>query len=546
MQLVLKPLVYPAPPAPLLITGDPDSYLPDVAYEYRFDVTGAIGKASAVKTSGTLPSGHQLYYDNFNDEVVVKWPAAAAGATPNQNLSFENAGGWVGPQWTIDNSTSYAGGQSAKFLGAGRADFVNNTVEIDGTTVVTATCRVAQGASSANAVRAAIGVRAFTPTGTVDFVGNFVVSSNPNWQLSSITAALPAGTTAFALFIRGERFRGKDPLWVDAVTCDYTTAVGTGSVDDIPLSFRVTDSAGRTADWSGVIPETIAAGTYVEYLPVAISQHSFNGVGVSALTLATARDTNVTPATGTITNGGASVWIQVDLGSAKEVCTVTLGTGTIEGLSVGGWMARGGRIEWSANGTTGWTQVTDCYQYTAANDLPVADFDIHFAPATARYWRVSRVDGTALRTSTFRLWGYLGGLVSSTFTVTQSSAFGGLTGTFANLGEVPNNIATGAATNNGPSEWIQVDLGSVKQIKRVVLSGGTLPGWGAVGAYLIPSDLTTSSDAVTWSTPQNVVGQFNDLAPTEHGLLIDVTARYVRLHRAGYLATTAFRVYTLP
>lgn len=544
-----RPLVYPVPAAPITIVGEPDNYQADEAYEYRFAVTGAIGKAAALKLTGTLPSGGVLYYDNFTDEVVIKWPARTVGATPNQNLSFENNEAWTGPsQWTFDNTNPSSGFRSAKFLGAGVADFVNNPVDTDGVTTVTATCKVAQGASAKNAVRAAMGIRYFLPSGSVDTLGNFVGSSDPSPQVSSVDATVPAIATGFALFIRGERFRENKALWVDEVTCSYITDVGTGSVDDIPLSFRVTDSAGRSADWSGVIGEGAAAGTFIEYIPVAISQHSFNGPGVVAATLASMRDTNVAPATGTITNGSASVWIQLDLGTAAEICTAYLGTGAIAGSTLGGWMSRGGRIQWSANGTTGWTDVTDCYQYVTVGDAVPADHPIHFSPVTARYWRVARADGSALRTATFRLWGYVGGTVNATSTITQSSVFGSLAGSFANLAEVPNNTATGAATGNTGTEWIKADLGSVKAVRRLVLSGGTLPGWGSAGTYLNGgiAYIQTSLDNVTWTTAQPIVGVVADLAPTEHAYDITATARYVRVSRPGYLSTTAFRVYTLP
>jgi hypothetical protein len=548
MTTFQRPLVYPTPAAAIVISGTPDDYMPDEAYEYRFSVTGAIGKASATKLTGTLPPGGVLYYDNFTDEVVVKWPAKALSATPNQNLSFENNEAWTGPsQWAFDNTHATGGFRSAKFLGAGTADFVNNTVDIDGVAVVTASCKVQQGASQKNAVHAAIGVRYFLPSGPVDVLGNFIGNSSPSVQTSSVTATVPAIATGFALFVRGERFRENKPLWVDEVTSSFVTVVGTGSIDDIAFSFRVTDSSGRSADWSGLIAEGNAAGTFVEYLPISVSQHSVFS-GTTAATLATIRDVNVAPCTGAVTNNVAGAWLQVDLGAAKEICTVVLGTGIIDDASLGGWFGRGGRIAYSSN-LTDWTEVTDCYQAVSAPESPPADFSVHFAPATARYWRVLKTAGSsALRTSTFRLYGYAGGLVNATTTITQSSVFGGLTGTFANLGEVPNSLTTGAATGNTGTEWIKADLGSIKAVRRLVLAGGTLSGWGSAGTYLNGGTayVQTSLDNITWTAAQPLVGVIADSAPAEHCCDITGVARYVRISRPGYLSTTAFRVYTLP
>ena len=327
------------------------------------------------------------------------------------------------------------------------------------------------------------------------------------------------------------------------MTCSYTTDVGTSSVDDIPLSFRVTDSAGRTADWSGVIAEGAVAGTFIEYLPVAVTQSSVQG-GHTA-TLSNIRDVNVSPSTGAQTFNTTDEWVRVDLGSAKELTTIYFGTGTLGGSSTGSWLGHGFLVQHSPDGVS-WTSVSDTYLHMTTTDSPPTDYAVHFSPASARYWRIKATQ--SIRTATLRTWGYVGGIVPATTTITQSSVFGGLTGSFANLGEIPNNTTTGAATNNGALEWIKADLGSIKQVRRVVLSGGTLPGWGGAAAYLNGGlcYIQTSLDNVTWDSARIVTGVIFDTAPMEHAFDVSAAARYVRLSRPGYLSTTAFRVYTLP
>lgn len=126
--------------------------------------------------------------------------------------------------------------------------------------------------------------------------------------------------------------------------------------------------------------------------------------------------------------------------------------------------------------------------------------------------------------------GAVGTSTNLTYTVSQSSALGGFVGSFANLTDGLTN--TGAVTDSvsPPNSWIRFDLGAIRQIDRVSLSGGQLGPYVGLGGALNNSLLQSSFDGSSWSTV---------LAPsgvTDTGLTnfaLSCRARHLRLIRTG-------------
>ena len=132
------------------------------------------------------------------------------------------------------------------------------------------------------------------------------------------------------------------------------------------------------------------------------------------------------------------------------------------------------------------------------------------------------------------------------YTASQSSVYGGATGTFANLTD--GSFTTGAGTDGaGTVQWIQADLGSSKVINRIRLGGGTLPVWGAIASYINNSAyLEFSNDGSTWATLIQLIQGISDSASRLYGFS-PFTARYIRIVKYTatntYVGLGEFRIY---
>lgn len=133
-----------------------------------------------------------------------------------------------------------------------------------------------------------------------------------------------------------------------------------------------------------------------------------------------------------------------------------------------------------------------------------------------------------------------------TYTVSQSSLERGvasLEGTYAQLTD--GSHTTGAGTNPGTTQnpaWVQFDLGSVKFINEIRLSGGNLAdGFGATAAYLNGLPLQVSRDGTDWNFLVTIQGTTNDLLLV--GFAAGVWARYVRIFTTGtYIGIAEMRI----
>ena len=130
--------------------------------------------------------------------------------------------------------------------------------------------------------------------------------------------------------------------------------------------------------------------------------------------------------------------------------------------------------------------------------------------------------------------------VVSGLTWSQTSAYtSGLTADATNMRDGDNT--TGAATYNG-EQSITVDMGAVKNLARIALAGGTLPGWGGVAGYLNGRLLQCSTDGTTWTTVATVAG-VDDSGTLVNFDFAPVASRYCRILSSIWLSVTEMRLY---
>ncbi|MGC4807677.1 discoidin domain-containing protein [Micromonospora sp. DT233] len=194
-------------------------------------------------------------------------------------------------------------------------------------------------------------------------------------------------------------------------------------------------------------------------------------------------------------------WIRVDLGGVREVTRVTLRWETA--------YARAYQLQTSTNGTT----------WTTARTITAGDggTDEHGLATTARYVRVhgtQRGSGFGYSLWEFEVHGPTGNLALRRPVSVSSTETPDFPATAAVDGEAHTRWAS---TYTDPS-WIQVDLGSSREVNRVVLR------WE--DAYARAYQIRTSTDGTTWTTATTITA--GDGAADEHTLT--VTARYVRVH----------------
>jgi hypothetical protein len=565
-RLFSRPLMADDTATVITITGVLEDYLVGEAYESRLDINNSIGRCTVeILGESSLPPGAFVRVDNVTKEVVVKWAAheevEVARDVPNGSFEDGDDGTWnKGSGWTIGTGAGYSpqsGTYSARFASVKTAgsELLGVPVPAKPGDRIRLVGQVQQGASSKGNAGAQVALVFSNLSGdTLRRKDGGMVSSGSGgaWGASVAEETAPAGTALVRAVVKAFRKSENKPLWVDSLRWDHTYTIGQN--DDggrYFLSIKVTDAENRAAHWSGWIGAGLADGTLIEYLPTAISQSTiyFSREG----TTANMRD-DVSIISGAATSTGTlgGEWIMADLGATHEVSRFILGTGTLVGMGgvgidIGSWHGQFYQIECSADGVT-WEVLSHTYRFAGIGpvEIPPGDYELNFRPTTARYWRIHQTGGGSIRTRTLRLYGYVGGMTKASCTYTQSSSFAGLVGNSTNLNEVPNNITTGAATGNSASEWIMADLGAVRDLKLLVVSGGNLPSWGIVGTYLGGTDVTaeTSVDGLTWTSHGYLSPLILDVEPiTEVGVNITGAGRFVRIKKVGYLATTAMRVY---
>lgn len=143
-----------------------------------------------------------------------------------------------------------------------------------------------------------------------------------------------------------------------------------------------------------------------------------------------------------------------------------------------------------------------------------------------------------------------------TYTVTQSSVYDAPgtvnQGTFAKLTDGSNTTGAGTlnAQTTGVPQWIQVDLGQVRNVLSVTVAGGVLGGgFGSASAYVNNARIEISDNASTWELLTVVQGVTDGNLAGISGRAIPVLIplerrfRYLRLWRSdSWLATTELRL----
>ena len=127
----------------------------------------------------------------------------------------------------------------------------------------------------------------------------------------------------------------------------------------------------------------------------------------------------------------------------------------------------------------------------------------------------------------------------------QSSVYAGLAATTTNMRDANSGTGAGTDASPGAPSSIEADLGVMRSIDRVVLGGGSLPGWGPVAMYLNGNKLQYKSGS-TWIDILTVSG-VTDTTPTEKEFTFTpVIARYLRIATPtnnAYMAASEFRIY---
>lgn len=263
-----------------------------------------------------------------------------------------------------------------------------------------------------------------------------------------------------------------------------------------------------------------------------------------------------THATGTA--GDGNDWVKLDMGAEFAVGKVIVGTAT---RAMGSWEKSHtenlsieystNNVDWAVAGNTG----------TLANN-GMHEFALTF---TARYVRLRRVGAGYVAVSQFFVLApgqthYLPAMVAdyidpSIGVYSQSSQYPGTTAISNALMTDGLYTNTGAGTGVGGSEWFKLDLGSVRNIAKLIIGTPTnnIPG-GWIRIYIENAKIQVSNDDVTYES-LNKIG-FYDLADATgsnfgpfgadgiYEFPMCVQARYVRLHnhQGSYIACSEFYV----
>ncbi|WFF05063.1 discoidin domain-containing protein [Micromonospora sp. WMMD1076] len=204
-------------------------------------------------------------------------------------------------------------------------------------------------------------------------------------------------------------------------------------------------------------------------------------------------------------------WIQVDLGATATVSRVS--------LAWEGAYARAYQVQTSTDGAT-WTTVFS----TTNGDGGTDDLTVSGTGRYVRVYGTARATGYGYSLWEFQVYGSTGGGSGGCDTATNAAQGRPATASSTENAGTP----AGAAVDGNPGtrwasaaadpQWIQVDLGSVRAICRVVLS------WEA--AYGRAYQIQTSTDGATWTS---VYSTTSGDGGTDT-LTVNGSGRYVRVY----------------
>ncbi|WP_253866484.1 discoidin domain-containing protein [Micromonospora sp. WMMA2032] len=203
-------------------------------------------------------------------------------------------------------------------------------------------------------------------------------------------------------------------------------------------------------------------------------------------------------------------WIQVDLGATATVSRVS--------LAWEGAYARAYQVQTSTDGAT-WTTVFS----TTTGDGGTDDLTVSGTGRYVRVYGTARATGYGYSLWEFQVYGSTGGGSGCDTATNAAQGRPATASSTENAGTpagaaVDGNPGTRWASAAADPQWLQVDLGSVRTVCRVVLS------WEA--AYGRAYQIQTSTDGATWTSVYSTTsGDGGTDALTVNG-----SGRYIRVH----------------
>lgn len=129
-----------------------------------------------------------------------------------------------------------------------------------------------------------------------------------------------------------------------------------------------------------------------------------------------------------------------------------------------------------------------------------------------------------------------------TYTISQSSVgVSAVAGTYAALTD--GSLTTGTGTTNGSlEEWIKAEFSVPTRFNRLSFAGGSIAWDSNVALYLNGAVIEISLDGSLWMEfLQPITGVTN--TGSRWYAFAPITAKYVRLRKAGYLGACEFKIY---
>jgi len=227
-------------------------------------------------------------------------------------------------------------------------------------------------------------------------------------------------------------------------------------------------------------------------------------------------------------------WLQIDLGSVKQVSQFVIKHAS-EGGQSASFNTKAYNIQVSADGTT-WNTVVNITNNTSGVTVD------NISEAQARYIKLNvtaptQTSDSAARIYEFEVYEYQNLAINKPATV-DSVCIASETAAKALDGSVSNDSKWCSKSSN---RWLQIDLGSVKQVKQFIIKHAAEGGESAsynTKAY----NIQVSSDGTNWST---VVRVTNNTKSVTVDNIDTVSARYIKLNVTTPTQTTnlAARIY---
>jgi uncharacterized repeat protein (TIGR02543 family) len=220
-------------------------------------------------------------------------------------------------------------------------------------------------------------------------------------------------------------------------------------------------------------------------------------------------------------------WLQIDLGSVKQVNQFII-KHAAEGGETPSYNTKAYNIQVSTDGTN-WSTVVK-----VTNNMKSVTVD-NIASVSARYIKLNVTTPTqttnpAARIYEFEVYGPPNMALNKPATV-DSTCNASQTADKAVEGSVINDSKWCSKSGN---RWLQIDLGSVKQVNQFVIKHASEGGETAsynTKAY----NIQVSTDGTNWSTVVNVTN--NTLGITVNNITV-VSARYIKLNVTAPTQTT--------